>query len=85
MTYKELNQALENLGDGEMLEFTFNTEFYKFNKFIFGNNKASYSVRQNYTSMAVDKISNRFVSLYTYDMMSQQTKFKMLIEAIELA
>tara|TARA_R110000803_G_scaffold196421_1_gene259712 strand:- start:10 stop:267 length:258 start_codon:yes stop_codon:yes gene_type:complete len=85
MTYKELNQALENLGDGGMLEFTFNTEFYKFNKFIFGNNKSSYSVHQNYTSMAVDKISNRFVSLYTYDMMGQQTKFKMLIEAIELA
>tara|TARA_B110000285_G_scaffold214493_1_gene259900 strand:+ start:387 stop:644 length:258 start_codon:yes stop_codon:yes gene_type:complete len=85
MTYKELNQALENLGDDEVLEFTFNTEFYKFHKFVFGSGKASYSVSQNYTSMQVDKISNRFVSLYTYDMMSQQTKFKMLIEAIELA
>jgi len=67
-----------------MLEFTYNTEFYKFHKFIFSSDKASYSVTQNYTSMQVDKISDRFVSLYTYDMMSQQTKFKMLIKAIEL-
>lgn len=84
MTYKELNQALGNLGEDEILEFTFNTEFYKFTKFVFSSGKASYSVSQNYTSMQVDKISDRFVSLYTYDMMSQQTKFKMLIEAIEL-
>jgi len=84
MTYKQLNHALENLGEDEMLEFTFNTEFYKFRKFVFNSGKASYSVSQNYTSMQVDKISNRFVSLYTYDMMSQQTKFKMLIEEIEL-
>ena len=84
MTYKELNQALENLGEGEILEFIFNTEFYKFSKFVFTSGKASYSVSQNYTSMQVDKISNRFVSLYTYDMMGQQTKFKMSIEAIKL-
>jgi len=84
MTYKELNQALENLGDYGKLEFTFNTEFYSFSKLVINAHKNTYNVNKTYTSMCVDNISNRYVSLYTYDMMGQETKFKMLIEAIEL-
>jgi hypothetical protein len=34
--------------------------------------------------MNVEKISNKYLSLYTYDMMGTQTKYKMALEEMEM-
>lgn len=49
--------------------------------------KNNYSVypKDGYTlnGMNVDKISNQYLSLYTFDMMGTQTKYKMSLEEME--
>jgi len=34
--------------------------------------------------MNVEKISNKYLSLYTYDMMGTKTKYKMALEEMEM-
>ena len=45
----------------------------------------SYSVSRNsFDSMNVEKITDKYLTLYTFDMMTQKSSFKMDINLIEL-
>ena len=89
MDSKTLKAKVESLkNEGDKFSFTFkdsvftlkcwNTDFEKYDE-------RSYSVSKNpFDSMNVEKITDKYISLYAFDMMSQKSTFKMAIDLIEL-
>ena len=79
----EHNYHRKTLVDGE--KFSYLGDMYRINKLVYGGNgeHVSYSISRDEffgSSMNIERVSKRYVSLYTYDMMGQRTNYKMKLE-----
>jgi hypothetical protein len=79
-----LVKKLNNGGLDKNTRFAYNGTEYILSKHTYGDGDVLYSVseRITYRSMNVDKATSRYISLYTYDMMSQRTNFKLPVSDI---
>ena len=89
---KEVLTAIEAMGDGEVIEFTYGTvEHWKTKEitpkvyelrcrvYTIGGKAYSVSAQGSYTndSMNIDKITSTTLRLYTYDMFRQRTTYSL--------
>ena len=78
------------LNVGSKVEFKYKGEEYVLNCYDKSEfrtlRKYYYSVyvKNTLKGMNVDKISNKYLSLYTFDMMGTKTKYKMALEEMEM-
>lgn len=83
---KKVLLDIQCLRDGSKMIFEYKGKEYKIICWKSGDT-LYYSVYLNephsLNGMNVDKISNKYISLYTYDMMKNKTKYKMSLEEIE--
>ena len=90
MKSKELKSKVEGLkNEGDKFSFTYKDDSFTLECWHAGSEISwgkSYSVTKNlYYSMNVEKITDKYITLYSYDMMSQRSTYKMAIDLIELA
>jgi hypothetical protein len=89
MKSKEFKSKVESLKDrGDKFEFTYKGDTFTLDCWHPGSEiswEKSYSVAKNsFNSMNVEKITDKYITLYSYDMMSQRSTYKMAIDLIEL-
>jgi hypothetical protein len=79
-----LVKKLNNGGLDKNTRFLYNGTEYILSKHTYGDGDVLYSVSERIThrSMNVDKATSRYISLYTYDMMSNRTNFKLPVSDI---
>ena len=79
-----LVKKLNNGGLGKETRFAYNGTEYILSKYTYGSGDVFYSIGERITqrSMNVDKATSRYISLYTYDMMSNRTNFKLPVSDI---
>jgi len=79
-----LVKKLNNGELGEETRFLYNGTEYILSKYTYGSGDVFYSIGERITqrSMNVDKVTSRYISLYTYDMMSNRTNFKLPVSDI---
>ncbi len=79
-----LVKKLNNGELGEKTRFAYNGTEYFLTKHTYGDGDILYSVHERRIgrSMNVDKATSRYISLYTYDMMSQRTSFKLPVDSM---
>jgi len=85
MNKSELDKILKNLYEGSSFQFKYNGltyEFYCWNYDI-KVSEYSYTVRSSFQGMNVSKITDKYIHLYTFDMMNQRTSFKLPIYEIK--
>ena len=78
-------KAIYGLKDGEALKISYAGKEYKVSAYSSCNDKMSYSVWNSFRGMNVNKVGRTSLSLYTYDMMSQKTTYRMSLLDIEAA
>lgn len=83
---KKVLLDIQCLRDGSKMIFEYKGKEYKIICWGSGN-ELNYSVYlsdpYSLNGMNVDKISNKYISLYTYDMMGNVSKYKMSLEEIK--
>lgn len=89
MDYKTLNNNLKLMGQGDKFEFTYQDKTYSFSCYDIKDGTEKYfSVGDPRfilgQSMNVDKITSKYVTLYSFNMMSQKTTYKIPIEEMQL-
>ena len=86
MKSKEFKCKVESLQkEGERFKIEYSGEEFNFGCFhVFEDGEKSFSVGKSISSMNVEKITDKYVTLYSYDMFSQKTTYKMAIDLIEL-
>ena len=79
-----LVKKLNNGGLDKETRFLYNGTEYILNKYVYNSGDIMYSIyeRRIGRSMNVGKVTSRYISLYTYDMMSQRTSFKLPVSDI---
>jgi hypothetical protein len=79
-----LVKKLNNGELGEETRFAYNGTEYILSKYVYGSGDIRYSINERRIgrSMNVDKVTSRYISLYTYDMMSNRTQFKLPVSDI---
>ncbi|MDB4277039.1 hypothetical protein N9864_00790 [bacterium] len=86
MKSKEFKSKVESLQkEGERFKIEYSGEEFNFRCFHVGEDgEKSLSIGKSISSMNVEKITDKYVTLYSYDMFSQKTTYKMSIDLIEL-
>ena len=84
MTYKDkvkkaskIYNAIIGLSDDKAINIVYKGDTYKVSAYTSYNGKMSYSVWKDYRGMNVSKLGKTSLTLYTYDMMSQRTTYRL--------
>lgn len=77
-----LVKKLNNGELGEKTRFAYNGTEYFLTKHTYGDGDVLYSIHNKMSSMNIDKVTSRYISLYSYDMMSQRTSFKLPVDSM---
>ena len=80
-----IHTAILSLGDGEELKVVYSGKEYKISAYVGYNKEMSYSVWNGIHGMNVASMGPTSLSLYTYDMMSQKSTYRMSLLDIECA
>lgn len=80
-----IRTAILALKDGETLKASYAGKEYKVSAYKSYNEEMSYSVWNGINGMNVSKVGRTSLSLYTFDMMSQKTTYRMSLLDIEAA
>ena len=89
MTYSEkvkkastIYNAIKGLKEDQSISIVYKGDTYKVSAYSSYEDKLSYSVWSGFRGMNVDKVGKTSLTLYTYDMMSQRTSYRLsLLEA----
>ena len=87
MDDKVFNKKVNQLEAGESIEFIYDGDYFTLNRFDDGlNDEKSLSVRRpkSFDSMNVGKITNQYITLYSYNMMMVRSQYKMHFGKIQL-
>lgn len=79
-----IRTAILSLGDGEVLKISYAGKEYKVSAYKSYNEEMSYSVWNGINGMNVSKIGRTSLSLYTFDMMSQRSTYRMNLLNMEV-
>ena len=93
MTYSEkvkkastILNAIKGLKEDQSISIVYKGDTYKVSAYSSYEDKLSYSIWSGYRGMNVDKVGKTSLTLYTYDMMSQRTSYRLsLLEATLLS
>ena len=84
MTYKDkvkkaskIYNSITGLSDEQSIDIVYKGNTYKVSAYKSYNDKMSYSVWKGYRGMNVDKVGKTSLALYSFDMMSQKTTYRM--------
>ena len=77
-------KAIYGLKDGEALKISYAGKEYKVSAYNGYNGEMNYSVWNGINGMNVSKVGRTGISLYTYDMMSQRTTYRMNLLNMEV-
>jgi len=80
-----IHTAILSMKVDDTLEFVYRGDKYKVSAYSSCNDEMSYSVWNSFRGMNVNKVGRTSLSLYTYDMMSQKTTYRMSLLDIEAA
>lgn len=88
----EKNNFVKNFNNNKLEDktfFVYKNEKYSLDKYIYSDGKTIiYSVHpygyHSSGSMNVDKVTSKYISLYSYDMMKNRTSYKMSLDEIEI-
>ena len=78
-----IHTAIVSMKQDDKLEFYYRGDKYKVKAYSSWNDEMSYSIWNSFRGMNVNKIGKTSLSLYTYDMMSQKTTYRMSLLDIE--
>ena len=86
---KNLVKSIKALNVDEKINFEYNLKTYVISCFFISRKgDKTYSVYKNnsivFDGMNVEKITQKYITLYSYDMMGNKTTYKMSIEKIKL-
>ena len=86
---KNLVKSIKALNVGEKIDFEYNLKNYVISCFFMSRKGCkTYSVYKNksivYDGMNIEKITQKYITLYSYDMMENRTTYKMNIEKITI-
>lgn len=70
-------KAINGLSDDQSISITYNGDTYKVRAYKDYKDNISYSVWSGYSGMNVSKVGRTSLTLYTYDMMSQRTTYRL--------
>ena len=79
-----IRTAILSLGDGEVLKISYAGKEYKVSAYNGYKDEMSYSVWNGIEGMNVSKIGRTSLSLYTFDMMSQRSTYRMNLLNMEV-
>jgi len=87
MTVKEIKTTIENMNDGDKLNFTFNDKSLYINCTKFESGNRIYSVNKvdpfSFDGMNINKIGPTCLTLYAYDMLGTKTTGKIRYDQME--
>ena len=89
MTYSEkvkkastILNAIKGLKEDQSISIVYKGDTYKVSAYSSYEDKLSYSIWSGHRGMNIDKVGKTSLTLYTYDMMSQRTSYRLsLLEA----
>lgn len=88
MNYQEFKNQVDQLVENEAFNIVYKGRNYEFrcyyNSEPFGKRFSMDPSHRLLGGMNVDKITNKYISLFSYDMMDQKTTYKMSIAEIEI-
>ena len=74
---KPIIDRISSLKDGDSFSIIYKEDIYKVSAYKSYNDEMSYSVWKGYRGMNVSKVGNTSLTLYTFDMMSQKTTYRL--------
>ena len=84
MTYKDkvkkaskIYNAIKGLSNDQSINILYRGDTYKISAYKSYNDEMSYSVWKDYRGMNVSKVGKTSLTLYTFDMMSQKTTYRL--------
>ena len=89
MTYSEkvkkastIYNAIKGLKEDQSISIVYKGDTYKVSAYSSYEDKLSYSIWSGFRGMNIDKVGKTSLTLYSYDMMSQRTSYRLsLLEA----
>ena len=84
MDDKVFNKKVNQLEVGESFEFIYDGTYFNFNLFDGEGISFAVSKPKSFDSMNVGKITNQYITLYSYDMMYVRSQYKMHFGKIQL-
>ena len=88
MNYQEFKNQVDQLEEDGAFNIVYKNRNYELKCFFvserFGKRYSMDPSHRLSGSMNVDKITNKYISLFSYDMMDQKTTYKMSIAEIEI-
>lgn len=70
-------KAINGLSDDKSIDIVYKGNTYKVSAYKSYNDEMAYSVWKGYRGMNVDKVGKTSLTLYSFDMMSQKTTYRM--------
>ena len=80
-----IHTAILALKNEERLKVSYKDDVYEIKAYSSYGGEMSYSVWNSFRGMNVSKVGNTSLTLYTFDMMSQKTTYRMSLLDIEAA
>ena len=77
-------KAINGLSDDKAINIVYKGDTYKVSAYTSYNGVMSYSVWKDYRGMNVSKVGKTSLTLYTFDMMSQKTTYRLSLLDCEL-
>jgi len=72
-----LLKAINGLSDDQSIDIVYKGDTYKIKAYKSYDDKLSYSVWSGYNGMNVSKVGKTSMVMYSYDMMSQRTTYRL--------
>tara|TARA_B100001287_G_scaffold103694_1_gene87167 strand:+ start:1559 stop:1873 length:315 start_codon:yes stop_codon:yes gene_type:complete len=80
-----IRTAILSLKEDERIKVAYKDDVYEIKAYSSYGGDMAYSVWNSFRGMNVSKVGNTSLSLYSYDMMSQKTTYRMSLLDIEMA
>lgn len=77
-------KAINGLSDEQSISIVYKEDTYKVSAYKSYNDELSYSVWKGYNGMNVSKVGKTSLTLYSFDMMSQKTTYRLSLLDCEL-
>lgn len=82
---KSIISAILSLKPDECISILYKGDTYKVSAYVAYNGEMSYSVWKDYRGMNVSKVGKTSLTLYTFDMMSQKTTYRLDLSKCSIA